>query len=398
MKPGWTTVALGETLESSRAGYWGGKPGSDEVDVLAVRNGDIKAGEVVWKMLPTRSMTGAQVHKAALRSGDVLLTTSGDVGKVAFVANEPKKTVCATNFVRVLRANQATLHPAFLRHFMTSSAVKSAIAQNARGTTMQNLSMTTFLEQVQVPLPPLDEQRRIAETLDSAIASRSRSVQRQRFLKGFEEHLFHSMFAGAPAVTTVENIAASKRDSIRTGPFGSQLLHSEFTAAGVPVLGLDNVVGNRLDSSSSRFISRAKYEDLKRYTVYDGDVLVSIMGTVGRCAIVPPGLPTSINTKHICAITPDADRILPEVLRGAFLWHPESRAHLRKMTKGSIMSGLNMGIIKSMPIPTPDMKLQRVFVDRVRSSEFVQSKADRSINQTGALFASLQARAFRGEL
>lgn len=68
------------------------------------------------------------------------------------------------------------------------------------------------------------------------------------------------------------------------------------------------------------------------------------------------------------------------------------------MTKGSIMNGLNMGIIKSMPVPAPDMKLQRGFVDQVRSSEFIQSKAERATNQAHALFASLQSRAFRGGL
>lgn len=398
MKPGWTTVALGEVLASHRAGYWGRSAGSDESDVLAIRNGDIREGAVRWGELPTRSMSRAQVEKARVRPGDSLITTSGDVGKVAHVLHEPRDVVCVTNFVRVLRPNERVLDPSYLYHYLSTSSVKSAVVQNSRGSTMQNLSMKNFLSTTNIPLPPLDEQRRIVAILDSAIASRNRSAQRQRVLRGFEEQLFLSMFSGVGASTIVENIAAQKRGSIRTGPFGSQLLHSEFTTSGVSVLGLDNVVGNRFDYRESRYISWEKYQGLKRYTLYAGDVLVSIMGTVGRCAILPSGLPTSINTKHICAITPDVDQVLPEVLRGAFLWHPESRTHLRRMTKGSIMNGLNMGIIKSMPVPAPDMKLQRGFVDQVRSSEFIQSKAERATNQAHALFASLQSCAFRGEL
>lgn len=86
------------------------------------------------------------------------------------------------------------------------------------------------------------------------------------------------------------------------------------------------------------------------------------------------------------------------LLRAAFLWHAESRAHLLRQTKGSIMDGLNMGIIKTMPVPVPALTLQQEFADRVGRVTAERSAVSRAFAADDELFASLQYRAFRGEL
>lgn len=289
----------------------------------------------------------------------------------------PKRDLDTSFLAAMLRAQHAT--------------ILSQVSTAAHGTKKLD---SRVLENLRIPFPPVAEQRRIAAILDHADALRAKRRQVLAHLDTLTQSIFHEMFGEEPASTTVEGIAVQ----IRTGPFGSQLLHSEFVDDGIAVLGLDNVVANKFRWAERRFITPAKYAQLKRYTVHTGDVLISIMGTTGRCVVVPDDIPTAINTKHICAITPDSARLHPVFLRAAFLWHPESRAHLLRQTKGSIMDGLNMGIIKAMPVPMPSLSSQREFAIRVSQVGVQSAITHRNRTAHDELFAALQSRAFRGEL
>jgi type I restriction enzyme S subunit len=253
-----------------------------------------------------------------------------------------------------------------------------------------------------VPLPPLPEQRRIAEILDKADALRAKRRAALAQLDTLTQSIFLAMF-GDPATvgwpsTTISHVASDADGAIRTGPFGSQLLHQEFTDDGVAVLGIDNAVENEFRWGRRRFISEAKYRQLSRYTVRPGDVLITIMGTCGRCAIVPDDIPIAINTKHLCCITLDRTKCVPAFLHAYFLGHPIARRYLAQKAKGAIMEGLNMGIIKEMPIPLAPIDLQVKFAARLKQVGQHKAAQRRSEANLEALFGSLQHRAFRGEL
>lgn len=252
------------------------------------------------------------------------------------------------------------------------------------------------LSQLNVPLPALDEQRRIAAILDKADAIRQKRRQAIDRLDTLTQSVFHEMFGSTQEFKPVSELASHESRSIRTGPFGSQLLHEEFTSEGAPVLGIDNVVDNRFKWKQRRFIDEAKFRQLEKYEVFAGDVLITIMGTTGRCAVVPADIPPSINTKHLCAITPNTNLILPDFLQMAFLNHPRTQRFLKDNTRGAIMAGLNMGIIKQTPIPVPSVARQEEFVNRTRRIEYAKSQMNKALETD--LYESLQSRAFRGEL
>ena len=258
------------------------------------------------------------------------------------------------------------------------------------------------LSRLQIPIPPLPEQKRIAAILDVADALRAKRHESLAQLDILLQSTFLDMFADTVgegwSITTVEDVAKKEKGSIRTGPFGSQLLHSEFVDEGIPVLGIDNVVANEFREGEPRFITNEKYQQLKRYTVNPGDVLITIMGTCGRCAIVPEGISIAINTKHLCCITLDQGKCLPKFMHIYFLEHPIARRYLERSAKGAIMSGLNMGIIKALPIPLPPLDLQNKFATIAQSIETQKTRLRAHLTELDTLFASLQSRAFNGEL
>lgn len=334
-----------------------------------------------------------------VRVNDILIVKDGaTTGKTCLVRPDAMFLPAAINeHVFRVEIDSGRADARYVYHYLRSPAGQSAIMSDFRGSTVGGISRN-FVTRVQVPLPRLEEQRRIADILDHAAALQFCRQLALHDLHGLEEAVFHDLFDDVKDVATVAELAAPGKGTIRTGPFGSQLLHSEFVASGVAVLGLDNVVSNSFRWPEQRFITMSKYETLTRYSVFPGDVLISIMGTTGRCVVVPEGIGTVINTKHLCAITPDRSRILPEVLRASFLWHPVSRAHLLRQTKGSIMDGLNMGIIKETPMPVPPLEVQNKFLERLT---VLRDQIDAMQSETARLnelSSTLQARAFQGSL
>jgi type I restriction enzyme, S subunit len=282
-------------------------------------------------------------------------------------------------------------------------------ADQGTGTTMIHVAKGS-MEDRDLLVPPLPEQRRIVGILDEAFegiatakANAEKNLQNARALF---TAAFGAIAGGSEQEhwlrTTVAAAAAPRKGSIRTGPFGSQLLHSEFVDEGIAVLGIDNAVANEFRWGKDRFITPAKYRLLERYRVHPGDVLITIMGTCGRCAIVPDDIPVAINTKHLCCITLDRTKCLPGYLHAYFLYHPLAQEFLSKHAKGAIMSGLNMGLIEELPLLLPSLERQKKIVAALDSlkeeTQRLASIYQQKLAALDELKKSLLHQAFSGAL
>lgn len=343
--------------------------------------GDITPKITKWTSVP----------KVFASSDDVLVTVKGaGVGKSNLGCD-----AAIGRQLMALRPIKGRIIQSYLFHFIRSQ--EGRIAQLADGATVPGLGKND-LETLRLPSIPLAEQQRIAAILDKADALRRKRKRSIELLDRLAHSKFSETFVsdGDPewSIASVEELAID----IRTGPFGSQLLHSEFVDQGVAVLGIDNVVDNEFRWGERRFISETKYAQLKRYRVRPGDVLITIMGTCGRCAIVPDDIPIAINTKHLCCITLNKDKCLPEFLKAAFLHHPMVLKQLGVQAKGAVMPGLNMGIIKSFSFPLPPIELQAAFVGMIHRLRSIRSQQLKGKADLDLLFSSLQHRAFSGQL
>ena len=301
---------------------------------------------------------------------------------------------CSTELVPLLPRDGVDRD--FLAHLLRRKQTVEFVMVSVTGTGMPRTDMKALMS-MPVPFPSFDEQRRIANVLNRVARLERLRTQAASLLREFISTLFISMFGAHEAlsqdwpVATVEQLLASKRGAIRTGPFGSQLKHSEFTGQGVPILGIDNVVTNRFLWTKPRYIPPEKYANFLRYRVFPGDVIVTIMGTTGRVCVAPDDLPECMSTKHLCVLTLDRSLVEPLFVWGALLFDENVRAQTRVQGQGQIMEGWNLTIVKRLQLRIPPIDIQRSFARIVARTMTLGEIVSSSSNAASALSASLMA-------
>jgi len=330
--------------------------------------------------------------------GDILLCVRATIGDL----NWSDKEYCLGRGVAGLRPKNGDLDRNYLWRWL--SFARPELEKRGRGSTFKQVSRKDIAD-LEIVLPEsAKEQRRIASILDKGDAIR----RKRRKLATLADDLLKSAYVHTVGYLSpdyyawtpqrIEQIAEGKKGSMRTGPFGSALLHSEFVDEGVAVLGIDNAVQNCFAWDERRFITKEKYEELKRYRVFPRDVLITIMGTTGRSAVVPDDIPEAITTKHLATITCDLQKVLPEFLSFAIHSDPQIIRQIEKANKGAIMDGLNLSIIRKLEINVPPLEKQENFVRALRILMRVKEQSGSSHTGGDELLASLSQRAFHGEI
>jgi len=200
----------------------------------------------------------------------------------------------------------------------------------------------------------------------------------------------------------VTELASDLPRAIQSGPFGSNLLHSEFQDTGILAIGIDNVHRDGFSLGQQHRISREKYEELKRYAARPLDVLVTVMATVGRSSLVPEDFETAIITKHVYRITLEQRLINPQFLALGFHGATEVLKQVAKAVRGQTRPGINGEILKSLAIPVPPRQEQDVICKAVHNQIAGVNDVLELISETivalDQLDQSILAKAFRGEL
>lgn len=291
---------------------------------------DFKRGEIQ----PSRYTD--QPTKVSL-PGDIILCIRATIGKVAIGSD----SYCLGRGVAGLRP--AAIEQAFLRYLLVKDAQELDAA--GTGTTFRQVDKAT-LSKWPVPLPPRSEQRRIVAKLDALTARTARAradLDRIPALAArYKQAVLAKAFSGELTADwrgetefrqeegalpygwrseELQSLASDQPRSIQSGPFGSNLRHSEFRPEGRLVIGIDNVQDGRFSLGSNHRISQSKFEELEKYRARPGDVAITVMATVGRTCVIPDDIEPAIITKHIYRITLNREVADPyfvmNALRGA---------------------------------------------------------------------------------
>lgn len=201
---------------------------------------------------------------------------------------------------------------------------------------------------------------------------------------------------------SVEQLASDQPRSIQSGPFGSSLLHSEFQEKGKLVIGIDNVQDGFFSPGAQHRISEEKFEALARFSARPGDVLVTVMATIGRCCVVPDPIEPAIITKHVYRISPDNEAVLSRYLLTTLRAASVVREQMFGQVRGQTRPGLNGTIIKALAIPLPSPSEQtRIIAEAERllsKQEVLIASLEQAISHASRLRQSILKWAFEGKL
>lgn len=150
-------------------------------------------------------------------------------------------------------------------------------------------------------------------------------------------------------------------EGIKIGPFGSALKSEMLVEKGYKVYGQENLIKDDF-SLGQRFISEKKYNELSVYEISQNDVLISMMGTVGKCKVVPSNIQKGIMDSHLIRIRFNENLILPEFAAYLIQDAYYIKTQIDLNSKGSIMSGLNSSIIKNFKLILPPVSEQRIIL------------------------------------
>ena len=325
----------------------------------------------------------------AFSDGDVLvakITPCFENGKGACVEHLTNGIGFGSTEFHVLRPRDGT-SSRFVHHLVQSARLRRAGEAFMIGSAGQRRVPRDFFDKYPAPELNSDEQVGVSlvlDTLDTAIRQTEAIIEKLKLVKqgllhdlltrGIDDngelrppqseapHLYKQSALGwIPAqweVATIRDLLADSDPAMRSGPFGSALLKEELVEHGIPLLGIDNVLTEKFHGNFTRFVTPSKFAQLSRYAVRPRDLMITIMGTVGRCCLVPDDIGRALSSKHTWTITLDKRKYMPVLAMLQVNYSPWALSHFARDEQGGIMSAIRSDTLRALRLPLPPMAEQ----------------------------------------
>lgn len=318
---------------------------------------------------------------------DLILCIRATIGDL----NWSDKEYCLGRGVAGLRPIAHMLDKNYLWHFI--GANKSQLSAKGTGSTFKQVSRSHIAEW-EIPLPPLAEQKRIAAILDKADAIRRKRQQAIQLADDFLRAVFLDMF-GDP-VTNPKGWDCYKLEDLVSKPITYGILKpEEFVPDGIPMLRIQDLKQGAIDVKSEfHLVSEKLSAQYKRTILEGGEIVISLVGSIGIVARVPLELKGS-NVHRNLGIIKLKDSSVAEYVE-SFMQLPQFMTILERVSKGGVHKLLNLADLKEVEIPIPTVGMIEKYTatkEHVRGLIAKSKAADKEL-----IFEALSQKAFSGEL
>lgn len=157
-----------------------------------------------------------------------------------------------------------------------------------------------------------------------------------------------------------------EKDGIQTGPFGSQLHSADYVPEGTPIIMVEHLGENVINSESTPFVSDSDIKRLARYTMKEGDIVFSRVGYVDKRALVKKENDGWLFSGSLLRVRPDVSLVDPTYL-SYFFGFPRLKKHMGDLSVGTTRPSINTTILKNVPVILPTMAEQK-FIGNVLSN------------------------------
>lgn len=308
-----------------------------------------------------------------VQAGDILVSTVRPyLRSFAQVPEADLPLVASTGFA-VVRAGANADQQFLYQHILHSSFIEH-LTPRMTGSNYPAVSAGD-VEVYPILLPPVAEQRRIAEVLrsvDEAIAAASLVIAQAD--EAFEAVLADLFSCYGDASAKLESYCLT--GGLQTGPFGSQLKAEDYVDEGIPVVMPVDLTPKGMDFAAAKKAPVAKSRELARHILQPGDVLFARRGEIGRCGLYLEGDPVAMCGTGCLRARLDTAKIDP-ALAYFLIQSRQARDWLRAHAVGATMPNLNTTIIGELPMPDIPKGEQGAWVDALLMIE-----GSRRINQS----------------
>jgi type I restriction enzyme S subunit len=399
------TIPISEVITDKISGEWG-EDGTQEDGVVVIRTANFtKDATIDYSNVVFRKIDDKKVEKKQLLNGDIIIEKSGGsptqpVGRVVLFRPFDNRKYLCNNFTSILRPDTEKIFPEYFYYVLRfNHLIGKTLRYQNKTTGIINLKLDNYLAS-NIPLPPLDDQKRIAHLLgkvEGMIARRKQHLQqldellKSVFLEMFGDHFVqesHKSFGEYIDVLTDYHANGSYeilRDHV-------ELQTTPNFALMVRTTDLEN---NNFDNGCN-YITEEAYEFLSKSKVYGGEIIINKIGSAGRVYLMPfLNRPVSLGMNaFLLRFNEDLNNIyVYHLLTSDF-----GTKAIQKHVKGAVTKTITKNAIRSIKIPVPPITLQNQFAAIVEKVESLKSRYQSSLTNLENLYGVLSQKAFKGEL